>query len=246
MMIPNLIRKKRCLSLGCSKELEKSAWIVDSGASWHMTFEMSWFVNYIAFRTPQKVRTANGDSIQALGYGDIVIQTILDIGTDMFTVKDVLLVPDLTCSLLSVSALLEKIWKFNSVKESLKFWIKREKYVVKRLGHVNELQLRETIKKGQICNVKISDNDLLKFCDGYVEAKMSRKPNKPVGEIQSEYPGQLVHSDLCGPMSESIGGSKYFVTYIDDFSRWVKISFLREKKEAMVKFKEFEAEVWNQ
>ena len=115
-----------------------------------------------------------------------------------------------------------------------------------RLGHVNELQLRETIKKGQICNVKISDNDLLKFCDGYVEAKMSRKPNKPVGEIQSEYPGQLFHSDLCGPMSESIGGSKYFVTFIDDFSRWVKISFLREKKEAMVKFKEFEAEVWNQ
>ena len=68
-----------------------------------MTFEVIWFVNYIAFRTPQKVRTA---SIQALGYGDIAIQTILDKGTDQFTVKDVLLVPDLTCSLLLVSALL--------------------------------------------------------------------------------------------------------------------------------------------
>ena len=91
-----------------AKELEKSAWIVDSGASRHMTFKRSWFVNYIAFRMPQKVRTANGDSIQALGYGDIVIQTILDKGTDQFTVKDVLLVPELTCSLLSVSTLLEK------------------------------------------------------------------------------------------------------------------------------------------
>ena len=108
-----------------------------------------------------------------------------------------------------------------------------------RLGHVNELQLQETIKKGQICNVEISDNDLLKFCDGCVEAKMSCKSNKPVGEIQSEYTGQLIHSDLCGPMSKSIGGSKYFVTFIHDFSRWVKIYFLREKKEAMVKFKEF-------
>ena len=94
--------------------------------------------------------------------------------------------------------------------------------------------------------MKISDNDSLKFCDGCVEAKMSRKSNKPVGQIQSEYPGQLIHSDLCGPISESIGGSKYFVTFIDDFTRWVKIYFLRENKEAMVKFKEFEAEVLNQ
>lgn len=91
-----------------AKELEKSAWIVDSGASRHMTFEKSWFVNYIAFGTPQKVRTANGNSIQALGYGDIIIQTILDKGTERFTVKDVLHVPDFTCSLLSVSTLLEK------------------------------------------------------------------------------------------------------------------------------------------
>ena len=94
-----------------------------------MIFERSWFANYIAFRTPQKVRTANVDPIQALGYGDIVIQTILEKGTDQFTVKDVLLVPDLTCSLLSVSTLLEKGWKFNLVKESLRFWIRREKYV---------------------------------------------------------------------------------------------------------------------
>ena len=60
------------------------------------------------FRTVQKVGTANGDSIEALGYGDIVIQTRLENGVDEFIVKDVLHVPDLTCSLLSVSTLLEK------------------------------------------------------------------------------------------------------------------------------------------
>eukprot|EP00731_Ephydatia_muelleri_P019205 Em0012g30a len=90
------------------KGLEKSVWIIDSGASRHMTFEKSWFVNYTIFRTVQKVGTANGDSIEALGYGDIVIQTHLEKGVDEFIVKDVLYVPDLTCSLLSVSTLLEK------------------------------------------------------------------------------------------------------------------------------------------
>ena len=70
---------------------------------------------------------------------------------------------------------------------------------------------------------------------------MSQKSNKPVGEIQ------VVNSlrDMCGIMSESIGGSKYFVLFIDDFFRWAKIYLLREKEEAVVKFKDFEAEVWN-
>ena len=31
---------------------------------------------------------------------------------------------------------------------------------------------------------------------------------------------ELVHSDVCGPMKTlSFGGARYFVTFIDDFSR---------------------------
>jgi hypothetical protein len=31
---------------------------------------------------------------------------------------------------------------------------------------------------------------------------------------------ELVHSDVCGPVTPlSLGGNKYFVTFIDDFSR---------------------------
>jgi len=46
----------------------------------------------------------------------------------------------------------------------------------------------------------------------------------------------LVHSDVCGPMStESIGGKKYFVTFIDDYSRCCSVYFMKHKSE------EFEA-----
>lgn len=115
-----------------------------------------------------------------------------------------------------------------------------------RLGHVNEHQLRQAIKRNHLHGVEISDKDSLKFCVGCVESKMCRQSNKFMGKIYSRYPGQLIHSDLCGPMPESIGGSKYFVTFIDDFSRWVKVYYLRKKSETMEKFKEFEAEVSNQ
>ena len=55
-----------------------------------------------------------------------------------------------------------------------------------------------------------------------------------------------MHSDICGPMpTESIGGSKYFVTFIDNFSRCCAVYFLRNKSEVLDKFKEFEARASN-
>jgi transposase InsO family protein len=42
--------------------------------------------------------------------------------------------------------------------------------------------------------------------------------------------------------TESIGGSFYFLTFIDDFNRKIWIYFLRHKFETFVKFKEFKEE----
>jgi len=37
---------------------------------------------------------------------------------------------------------------------------------------------------------------------------------------RAKFPLELVHTDVCGPMNiSSIGGNKYFLTFIDDFSR---------------------------
>ena len=42
---------------------------------------------------------------------------------------------------------------------------------------------------------------------------------------------QLIHSDLCGPMSStSLTGYEYYVTFIDDFSKKTWIYFLRSKR----------------
>ena len=56
----------------------------------------------------------------------------------------------------------------------------------------------------------------------------------------------LVHTDLCGPMSTSArGGYEYFITFTDDYSRYGYIYLMRHKSEAFEKFKEFKAEVEN-
>ena len=54
---------------------------------------------------------------------------------------------------------------------------------------------------------------------------------------------ELVHTYLYGPMPiQSLGGSIYFLTFIDDFSRKIWIYFIKNKSKTFVKFKEFKDE----
>ena len=58
---------------------------------------------------------------------------------------------------------------------------------------------------------------------------------------------ELVHSDVCGPMStQAKGGHKYFITFIDDYSRFGYVYLMKRKSETFENFKEFKAEVENQ
>lgn len=59
-------------------------------------------------------------------------------------------------------------------------------------------------------------------------------------------PFELLHSDLCGPVSpESASGARYFILYIDDFSRLTWVYFLQSKaaSEVVFVFQEFMARV---
>ena len=58
---------------------------------------------------------------------------------------------------------------------------------------------------------------------------------------------QLVHSDVCGPLEErSFGGSRYFITFIDDKSRFTHVYFLANKSEVTQTFKVYCQMVENQ
>ena len=51
---------------------------------------------------------------------------------------------------------------------------------------------------------------------------------------------ELVHTDVCGPMNvPSVGGSRYFVSFVDDFSRIVYVYMLKYKSDVLEKFREY-------
>ena len=75
-------------------------------------------------------------------------------------------------------------------------------------------------------------------CRGCVLGKYT-KTAFPSSDSGSEGVLDLIHSDLCGPMSSaSFTGFEYYITFIDDFSRNTWIYFLRSKKseEVLLRF----------
>ncbi|KAJ0590261.1 putative RNA-directed DNA polymerase [Helianthus annuus] len=85
---------------------------------------------------------------------------------------------------------------------------------------------------------KIKKDDSV--CEGCISGKHARKPFQKKMVWQATEPLQLVHSDICGPMrTESIGGCRYFITFIDDYTRKTWVYFLKFKYEALYHFKNF-------
>ena len=56
---------------------------------------------------------------------------------------------------------------------------------------------------------------------------------------------EIIHTDICCPDMDA-NGSKYFITFIDDYSRYMYLYLLHFKDEALGAFKVFKTEVENQ
>jgi transposase InsO family protein len=112
-----------------------------------------------------------------------------------------------------------------------------------RLGHINE----KRIKKLQEFNLLgLLDCKAIETCEPCLIGKMTKAPFKKKGTRAKDLL-ELIHSDVCGPMSISArDGYRYFITFIDDYSRYGYIYLMKNKSEAFGKFKEFKNEVENQ
>jgi hypothetical protein len=83
-------------------------------------------------------------------------------------------------------------------------------------------------------------------CRGCALGKFT-KASFPSSDTRSVGILDLVHTDVCGPMSQaSLSGREYYLTFIDDYSRKTWIYFLKTKSEVFKRFQEFKALVENQ
>jgi len=104
-----------------------------------------------------------------------------------------------------------------------------------RLGHVNYKKMLNMKKLGLLQNCGGNKPKNFEVC---VQAKITKKPFSKV--IRSTNLLDLIHSDTCDFKSfVTRGGMKYFITFIDDHSRFYHVYLLKSKDEAFSKFIEF-------
>ena len=66
--------------------------------------------------------------------------------------------------------------------------------------------------------------------------KQTKSSHHKVNAIATSQPLELLHVDLMGPTRmESLGGKRYIMVVVDDFSRYSWMKFFREKSEACEK-----------
>jgi transposase InsO family protein len=83
-------------------------------------------------------------------------------------------------------------------------------------------------------------------CEPCLLGKQTRKPF-PSSKRESSGPMELIHTDVCGPMqTKTPGGNRYFVSFIDDYSRCAVIQLLQNKNQVRTALSAFVSTVENQ
>jgi hypothetical protein len=88
------------ISLAATSSSEKDAWILDSGATQHMTSNRNAFITYEKFTTPSRIELGNNSVIYAEGKGSIRLQLF---NNTTATLTDILHAPELSKNLFSLA-----------------------------------------------------------------------------------------------------------------------------------------------
>jgi transposase InsO family protein len=262
------------LALSGSISPGEDTWLIDSGASNHMTGQRDILSCLSEKKFSQKVTLGDDYQYPIKGVGESNYK--LNSGTPM-KMKDVIYVPSLTKNLLSISALEKKgfrvafldgealMWaKGKTMKEAIVIG-KEEGGLYKLKGH-SEAAMAHAIENPcelwhrrlahinykalpYICKAVTGLQELKVdhegVCNGCAQGK-NIKNSFPKRNSKAEGVLELVHSDVCGPMpSSSINGYVYYVSFIDDYSHKTWVYLLKSKDEVFNKFKEFKALIEN-
>lgn len=111
-----------------------------------------------------------------------------------------------------------------------------------RLSHVSYSNLDVMIQKSMLKGLPKLKVRFNVVCAGCQYGKANHLPFEE-SKYRAKKSLELIHSDVFGPIkTSSFRGMKYMVTFIDDFSRYVWVYYMKEKSKVFSKFKIFKSE----
>ncbi|XP_052625020.1 uncharacterized protein LOC111912222 [Lactuca sativa] len=257
-----------------TSSIPSSLWILDFGATHHMTPHLSSFVS-LSQVSSIYVKSASDTSMLVEGVGSVFVSHI--------TLPDVYYIPKLTLNLASVSQSGNWVFFSDSV------CVIQDQHTQKVIGigrRVGELYVLEVLKVSAVAassidlssfclsplsyefylwhsrlgHVSVSRLNFLAssgvlghlnscdifYCSGCKLAKFSALPfNKSMS--CSTAPFDIIHSDVWGPAPVSTkGGSTYYVSFIDDYTRYTWVYLMKHRSDLFDIYSNFRALVKTQ
>ena len=110
----------------------------------------------------------------------------------------------------------------------------------RRLGHISIERIKKLVNDGVLSTLDFAD---FETCVNCIKGKQTNKSKK--GAKRSINLLEIIYTDICCPDMDA-NSLKYFITFIDYYSRYMYLYLLRSKDEALNAFKVFKAKVKNQ
>ncbi|KAK9037819.1 hypothetical protein V6N11_022719 [Hibiscus sabdariffa] len=248
-------------------------WVVDTGASKHFCATREYFTEFEGGNKGEKVYMGNSNSSEVLGKGKVLLK--LTSGKTL-AFNNILYVPALSRNLISGGLLkkaciklvfeTDKLVLFRNGDYIGKCFLNGDLFVIEtqlnenkvstsdyivetvdmwhaRLGHANIHFLKKMMKMNILLKLDITNFNKCEIC---VEAKHAKPHFKNISNRKTELL-ELIHTDLADfRNNESKGGKHYYITFVDDFSRYKKVYLLRTKDEAEKFFLIYKTKVENQ
>ncbi|KAL0296069.1 UNVERIFIED_CONTAM: Retrovirus-related Pol polyprotein from transposon TNT 1-94 [Sesamum radiatum] len=109
----------------------------------------------------------------------------------------------------------------------------------RRLGHFNFQGLKILHQKKMMTDLP-QIQAVEGACEACLQGKQHKKPFPSGTSWRAKAVLELIHTDVCGPMrTPSHEQNRYFILFIDDYSRMTWVYFMREKSEVFKVFKKF-------
>jgi predicted aspartyl protease len=248
------------------------SWLIDSGCTNHMTYDKELFKELRSSET-SKVRIGNGQNIAVKGKGTIAIVScsgtklisdvlyVPEIDQNLLSVGQLIekgfkvhfedkhcLIKDASGQEMFKVKMRGKSFTLNPLEEKQTAFTVKESVTEiwhKRLGHYHHQGLLLLQTKKLVRDLPMLE-DTLPHCQACQYGKQHRK-SFPKSAWRATRKLQLIHTDLCGPQrTPSLNGSLYYIVFIDDFTRFCWIYFLKFKSEVAGVFLKFKKLVENE
>jgi hypothetical protein len=254
--------------------IEDDMWIIDSGSSRHMTGDQARLSNLNDRNTSYKVELGDKSTYPVEGFGQASIKLESGNHVHLSNVlyvpgleKNLVSISCLEDKGNRISFMDGKVlsWHKNSNIEYSRVIGSREGNLYRLLERNEEALVHDEVNPNELWHRRYTHINcqalpfLIKMVEGILELKSTHEGIYKVcalgKNIKRPFPSNnnkskeildLIHSDVCAPMLvRSLGGSLYYIIFIDDYSRMAWLYLLKSKDEVFSKFQEFKAEIQN-